>query len=78
MTKKNKATLLLLSILSIFSMSFYYSNSPWYNIKIGIILTTLSFLGTVTLVVLKGQSNKKNYIIIALCVALLLAQLIMK
>lgn len=78
MTKKNKATLLLLSILSIFSMTFYYSNSPWYNIKIGIVLTTIAFLGTIALVFLKEQDYKKYYIIIGMCMLLILAQLLIK
>ena len=74
MTTKNKAATLLLILFSTFSQSFFYKKMPWYNVKTGIILTILVFIG-MTIVVLKiGKNRKSMYLIMGIALLFLLAQ----
>jgi hypothetical protein len=74
MTTKNKAAILLLILFSIFSQSFFYKKMPWYNVKTGIIMSILAFIG-MTILVLKIGGNKKSiYLIMGIALLLLLAQ----
>lgn len=51
---------------------------PWYNVKTGIILTILAFIG-MTIVVLKiGKNRKSIYVVMGIAILFLLAQLIIK
>jgi hypothetical protein len=51
---------------------------PWYNVKTGIILTILVFIG-MTIVVLKiGKNRKSIYVVMGIAILFLLAQLIIK
>ena len=78
MTTKNKAATLLLILFSTFSQSFFYKKMPWYNVKTGIILTILAFIG-MTIVVLKIVKNRKSiYVVMGIAILFLLAQLIIK
>ena len=78
MTTKYKAATLLLILFSIFSQSFFYKTMPWYNVKTGIILTILAFIG-MTIVVLKiGKNRKSIYVVMGIAILFLLAQLIIK
>jgi len=74
MTTKNKATTLLLILFSTFSQSFFYKTMPWYNVKTGITMSILAFIG-MTIIVLKIGENKKSiYLIMGIALLLLLAQ----
>ena len=74
MTTKNKAAILLLILFSTFSQSFFYKKMPWYNVKTGIILTILAFIG-MTIVVLKiGKNRKSIYVVMGIALLFLLAQ----
>jgi hypothetical protein len=74
MTIKNKATNLLLILFSTFSQSFFYKKMPWYNVKTGIIMSILAFIG-MTILVLKIGGNKKSiYLIMGIALLFLLAQ----
>lgn len=74
MTTKNKATTLLLILFSTFSQSFFYKKMPWYNVKTGIIMSILAFIG-MTILILKIGGNKKSiYLIMGIALLFLLAQ----
>ncbi len=74
MTTRNNASILLLILFSIFSQSFLYKTMPWYNVKSGIIMSILAFIG-MTILVLKIGGNKKSiYLIMGIALLLLLAQ----
>jgi hypothetical protein len=76
MITKNRASILLLIIFSIFSQSFLYQSIPWFNIKIGIILSILAFI-SMAIVVLKLEKNSKLiYTMIGITMLLLLIQFI--
>jgi len=76
MITKNKASILLLIIFSIFSQSFLYQSIPWFNIKIGIILSIMAFI-SMAFVVLKLEKNSKLiYTMIGITMLLLLIQFI--
>jgi hypothetical protein len=76
MITKNKASILLLIIFSIFSQSFLYQSIPWFNIKIGIILSIMAFI-SMAIVVLKLEKNSKLiYTMIGITMLLLLIQFI--
>jgi glucan phosphoethanolaminetransferase (alkaline phosphatase superfamily) len=76
MITKNKASILLLIIFSIFSQSFLYQSLPWFNIKTGIILSILAFI-SMAIVVLKLEKNSKLiYTMIGITMLLLLIQFI--
>ena len=76
MITKNKASILLLIIFSIFSQSFLYQSIPWFNIKTGIILSILAFI-SMAIVVLKLEKNSKLiYTMIGITMLLLLIQFI--
>ncbi|MFM2259186.1 MAG: hypothetical protein RLZZ424_1149, partial [Bacteroidota bacterium] len=76
MITKNKASILLLIIFSIFSQSFLYQSLPWFNIKTGVILSILAFI-SMAIVVLKLEKNSKLiYTMIGITMLLLLIQFI--
>jgi hypothetical protein len=76
MITKNKASILLLIIFSIFSQSFLYQSLPWFNIKTGVILSILAFI-SIAIVVLKLEKNSKLiYTMIGITMLLLLIQFI--
>lgn len=76
MITKNKASILLLIIFSIFSQSFLYQSLPWFNIKTGIILSIIAFI-SMAIVVLKLEKNRKLiYTMIGITILLLLIQFI--
>jgi len=76
MITKNKASILLLIIFSIFSQSFLYQSIPWFNIKIGIILSIMAFI-SMAIVVLKLEKNSKLiYTMIGITMLLLIIQFI--
>ena len=76
MITKNKASILLLIIFSIFSQSFLYQSLPWFNIKTGVILSILAFI-SMAIVVLKLEKNSKIiYTMIGITMLLLLIQFI--
>lgn len=76
MITKNKASILLLIIFSIFSQSFLYQSLPWFNIKTGVILSILAFI-SMAIVVLKLEKNRKLiYTMIGITILLLLIQFI--
>ena len=76
MITKNKASILLLIIFSIFSQSFLYQSLPWFNIKTGVILSILAFI-SMGIVVLKLEKNSKLiYTMIGITMLLLLIQFI--
>jgi hypothetical protein len=76
MITKNRASILLLIIFSIFSQSFLYQSLPWFNIKTGIILSILAFI-SMAIVVLKLEKNSKLiYTMIGITMLLLLIQFI--
>ncbi len=76
MITKNKASILLLIIFSIFSQSFLYQSMPWFNIKTGIILSIIAFI-SMAIVVLKLEINSKLiYTMIGITMLLLLIQFI--
>jgi hypothetical protein len=76
MITKNRASILLLIIFSIFSQSFLYQSIPWFNIKIGIILSIMAFI-SMAIVVLKLEKNSKLiYTMIGITMLLLLIQFI--
>ena len=74
MNTKYKAATLLLIVFSSFSQSFFYKTIPWYNVKTGIIMSILAFIG-MTILVLKIGGNKKSiYLIMGIALLFLLAQ----
>jgi hypothetical protein len=76
MITKNRASILLLIIFSIFSQSFLYQSLPWFNIKTGVILSILAFI-SMAIVVLKLEKNSKLiYTMIGITMLLLLIQFI--
>ena len=76
MITKNKASILLLILFSIFSQSFLYKSLPWFNIKTGVILSILAFI-SMAIVVLKLEKNSKLiYTMIGITMLLLLIQFI--
>ena len=76
MITKNKASILLLIIFSIFSQSFLYQSMPWFNIKTGVILSILAFI-SMAIVVLKLEKNSKLiYTMIGITMLLLIIQFI--
>jgi uncharacterized membrane protein YhfC len=74
MTTKNKAATLLLILFSTFSQSFFYKKMPWYNVKTGIILTILVFIGMTILVLKIGKNRKSIYLILGIALLFLIAQ----
>jgi hypothetical protein len=71
---KNKASILLLILFSIFSQSFLYQSVPWFNIKTGIILSIMAFI-SMAIVVFKLEKNRKLiYIMTGITMLLLLIQ----
>jgi hypothetical protein len=78
MTTKKKAAILLLILFSIFSQSFFYKIMPWFNVKTGIIMSILAFIG-MAIVVLKIEKNRKSiYLVLGIALLLLLAQFFTK
>ena len=74
MTTKNKASILLLILFSIFSQSFLYQSVPWFNIKTGIILSIIAFI-SMAIIVFKIEKNRKLlYIMMGITLLLLLVQ----
>ena len=74
MITKNKASILLLILFSIFSQSFLYQSVPWFNIKTGIILSIMAFI-SMAIVVFKLEKNRKLiYIMTGITMLLLLIQ----
>jgi hypothetical protein len=74
MITKNKASILLLILFSIFSQSFLYQSLPWFNIKTGIILSIMAFI-SMAIVVFKLEKNRKLiYIMTGITMLLLLIQ----
>jgi hypothetical protein len=74
MTKRNKATILLLILFSIFSQSFLYQAVPWFNIKTGIILSIIAFI-SMAIIVFKIEKNRKMiYIMTGVTLLLLYIQ----
>ncbi len=78
MNTKYKAATLLLIVFSSFSQSFFYKTIPWYNVKTGIIMSILAFIGMTILVLKIGGNRKSIYIITGLALLFLLAQFIIK
>ena len=74
MTTKYKATTLLLILFSTFSQSFFYKTMPWYNVKTGIIMSILAFIGMTILILKIGENKKSIYLIMGIALLLLLAQ----
>lgn len=76
MITKNKASILILILFSIFSQSFLYQSLPWFNIKTGIILSIMAFI-SMAIIVFKLEKNRKLiYIMIGITMLLLLIQFI--
>jgi hypothetical protein len=74
MITKNKASILLLILFSIFSQSFLYQSVPWFNIKTGILLSIMAFI-SMAIIVFKIEKNRKLlYIITGATLLLLLIQ----
>ena len=74
MITKNKASILLLILFSIFSQSFLYQSLPWFNIKTGIILSIMAFI-SMAIVVFKLEKNRKLiYIMTGITMLLLIIQ----
>ena len=74
MTTKNKAAILLLILFSIFSQSFFYKIMPWYNVKTGIIMSILAFIGMAIVVLKIGKNRKSIYVVMGIALLFLLAQ----
>ena len=78
MTTKNKASILLLILFSIFSQSFLYQSVPWFNMKTGFILSIIAFI-SMAVIVFKIEKNRKMiYTMTGLTLLLLLIQFIIK
>ena len=76
MITKNKASILILILFSIFSQSFLYQSLPWFNIKTGIILSIMAFI-SMAIIVFKLEKNRKLiYILLGITMLLLLIQFI--
>jgi hypothetical protein len=76
MTTKNKASILLLILFSIFSQSFLYQSMPWFNVKTGITLSIIAFI-SMAVIVFKIEKNKKViFTMMGLALLLLLIQFI--
>jgi hypothetical protein len=76
MITKNKASILILILFSIFSQSFLYQSLPWFNIKTGIIMSIMAFI-SMAIIVFKLEKNRKLiYIMIGITMLLLLIQFI--
>jgi hypothetical protein len=74
MITKNKASILLLILFSIFSQSFLYQSVPWFNIKTGILLSIMAFI-SMAIIVFKIEKNRKLlYIMTGTTLLLLLIQ----
>jgi hypothetical protein len=74
MITKNKASILLLILFSIFSQSFLYQSVPWFNIKTGILLSIMAFI-SMAIIVFKIEKNRKLlYIMTGATLLLLLIQ----
>jgi hypothetical protein len=74
MITKNKASILLLILFSIFSQSFLYQSVPWFNIKTGILLSIMAFI-SMAIIVFKIEKNRKLiYIMTGITLLLLLIQ----
>ena len=71
MITKNKASILLLILFSIFSQSFLYQAVPWFNIKTGIILSIIAFI-SMAIIVFKIEKNRKMIFIMTGVTLLLL------
>ncbi len=78
MTIKNKASILLLILFSIFSQSFFYRALPWFNLKIGIAMTSIAFVSMLVAVFTIEKSRKSIYIIMGIALLFLLAQFFIK
>ena len=74
MTTKNKAATLLLILFSTFSQSFFYKTMPWYNVKTGILMSILAFIGMAIVVLKIGKNRKSMYLIMGIALLFLLAQ----
>jgi len=74
MTTKNKAAILLLILFSIFSQSFFYKTMPWFNVKTGIMMSILAFIGMAIVVLKIGKNRKSMYLIMGIALLFLLAQ----
>lgn len=78
MTTRNKAAILLLILFSIFSQSFLYQSVPWFNLKIGIILSIIAFI-SMAVIVFKIEKNRKMiYVMTGVTLLLLLIQFFIK
>ena len=78
MTTKNKASILLLILFSIFSQSFLYQSMPWFNVKTGITLSIIAFI-SMAVIVFKIEKNKKViFTMMGLALLLLLIQFIIE
>jgi hypothetical protein len=78
MITKNKASILLLILFSIFSQSFLYQSVPWFNLKTGIILSIMSFI-SMTILVLKIEKKRKLlYLMMGITLLLLFLQFVIK
>jgi hypothetical protein len=76
MTTKNKASILLLILFSIFSQIFLYQSMPWFNVKTGITLSIIAFI-SMAVIVFKIEKNKKViFTMMGLALLLLLIQFI--
>lgn len=78
MTKKQKATYLLLILSSIFCQSLFYPFFPWYNVKIGIYLIVLLLALMISLTIYFKKWRLHNYIILGIAILLLIAQWVFK
>ena len=76
MITKNKASILILILFSIFSQSFLYQSLPWFNIKTGIILSIMAFISMAIIVFKLEKNSKLIYIMISITMLLLLIQFI--
>jgi hypothetical protein len=74
MTTKNKAAILLLILLSIFSQSFFYKIMPWFNVKTGFIMSILAFIGMAIIVLKIGKNRMSIYLIMGMALLFLIAQ----
>ena len=78
MTTKNKASILLLILFSIFSQSFLYQSAPWFNMKTGIMMSIIAFISMAVIVFKIGKNRKMIYIITGVTLLLLLIQFFIK
>ncbi len=78
MTKIQKGVFLTITSLTMLTQSFFFKQVSWFNIKTGMILNISLFLFAIFYVFYTKRNNWSTYIIIALGVVFMIAQLLFK